>query len=86
MGCCGGKRAALKATRTPRPAGRPDPPIRPVSPPASTELLRYSGGEPLVVHGVSGAAYGFSPAQSIQAVRAEDVARLIGMGLFARVA
>ena len=84
MGCCGEKRAAMRLTPSRSGTGRP--PARPQSkakaPPVA---MRYLGGRPIRVRGVSGRVYLVpAPPNAPLLVDARDAPGLARTGYFAR--
>jgi hypothetical protein len=68
MGCCGGKRRALRALTT--------------TPAASEVTLEYRRSGKVEIQGATGRAYVFTEAQRIQAVHPRDARELLRSGAF----
>jgi hypothetical protein len=83
MGCCGEKRAALRAQSS-VPAPPPAPPPRP--PEAADDsavAVEYRGDAPVLLRGTaSGRLYTFSPARRVRLVGGPDTEQLLRNPLF----
>jgi hypothetical protein len=78
MGCCGQKRAALRARPVERVPSTPPSPTEPV-PSAGEVAVAYRGIATAVLHrGASGRLYVFSHAFPVRAMAAQDATSLAG--------
>lgn len=92
MSCCGQKRAAASSAVHGRgqvsslASARPSPArTREISPGSGAGLVRYTGGEPLVLKGPhSGRVYHFSRAGDSAMMDADDIEAVLRTRLFVR--
>jgi len=88
MGCCGQKRAALRArgrVARPRDAAVAASSLPSVAEPSSEEnldVVEYLGDEAVLVGGTDGRLYTFSPSRRSRSVPASDAERLLKNPLF----
>lgn len=81
MGCCGQKRAALRA-RVVAPPPQPVAPPVPVVAADGTTVVEYRGDQPMLVSVPGGRLYTFSPGRPLAAVPPADAGELLRNPLF----